>query len=83
MPDQWTAIPSHYEVGQIWEGHVRVLARFGAFIRLPDGTDTLVELAHMTDDWRPSPGSGGRSPAAYVTVGEIVRVRVRAIYEGR
>ena len=63
--------------------HVRSVAPFGVFVRLADGTDTLVELSHMTDDWSQPTEWTARSSADYASVGEVVQIRVLSIYEGR
>ncbi|MBU4024547.1 polyribonucleotide nucleotidyltransferase, partial [bacterium] len=39
-----------YEVGDKYEGTVKKIVDFGAFIELPDGTDGLIHISKISDD---------------------------------
>ncbi|MFA6196992.1 MAG: polyribonucleotide nucleotidyltransferase [Sulfurimonas sp.] len=39
-----------YEIGQVYEGVVKKIVEFGAFIELPDGTDGLLHVSKMKVD---------------------------------
>lgn len=58
----------HFEVGEIYEGRVKTIAPFGAFIELKDGVDGLLHSSKIKNA---------------LSEGEFVRVRVAEIKNGK
>ncbi len=47
-PDPWITIEDKYPPGEIFEGKVRNLTAFGAFVELEEGIDGLVHISDMS-----------------------------------
>jgi ribosomal protein S1 len=65
----WTAIGEKYKVGDVIEGRVKNIKKYGAFVELPIGVDGLIHVTEM------EPG-GNCSPWDVVRSGENVQVRI-------
>lgn len=65
----WRSVSEQFHVGQIVSGTVKRLASFGAFVEVAPGIEGLVHVSQL---------SSGRveSPAAVVTPGDQVRVKI-------
>lgn len=49
--DPWSdRIPERYRPGSVWQGHVKKLADFGAFIELEKGIEGLVHISEISED---------------------------------
>ncbi|MDE3181693.1 MAG: 30S ribosomal protein S1 [Acidobacteriota bacterium] len=48
LPDPWTTIGEHYQLGQTVEGRVRNLTDFGAFVEIEDGVDALIHVSDLS-----------------------------------
>lgn len=60
------------EVGEEYEGKVKGVSDFGAFVDLGVGSDGLVHKSQLSDEFV-------ASPAEFVTVGQVVKARVLKI----
>jgi small subunit ribosomal protein S1 len=49
LPDPWTLVEQRYQVGQLVEGTITKLAKFGAFAKIDDGIEGLIHLSELTD----------------------------------
>jgi small subunit ribosomal protein S1 len=67
--DPWVTIEEEYEVGDLVEGTVKNIKRYGAFVELPVGIDGLIHVSEMDSGYTPSPWE-------VVKPGEQVTVRV-------
>ena len=56
QPDPWTTAAGRYEVGQVVEGDVVNVVKFGAFVRIEPGIEGLIHISELgalqTDDAR-------------------------------
>ena len=68
QPDPWTLVEERYKVGDVVEGTITKLAKFGAFARIDDGIEGLIHLSELTDEaggeatGRGERGPGGQAP---------------------
>ncbi len=69
QPDPWERVEEKFHAGDIVEGIVTHIARFGAFVRLDDGIEGLVHVSEMGEAPCPNPWD-------MLSIGEQVRVRV-------
>jgi small subunit ribosomal protein S1 len=69
MPDPWQTVEDRYKVGQIVDGVVMNVVRFGAFVGLEEGLEGLVHVSEIGD------GSGHQAQNG-LQEGERVRARV-------
>jgi small subunit ribosomal protein S1 len=67
--ERWDMIQDEYQIGDIVDGTVKNIKRYGAFVELPNGIDGLIHVSEM------EPGFTG-SPWDVVEPGEKVRVRI-------
>jgi small subunit ribosomal protein S1 len=49
LPDPWLSVAEHYQVGQVVEGTVTNVVRFGAFVGLEEGLEGLVHVSEIGD----------------------------------
>ncbi len=49
LPDPWTLVEQRYQVGQLVEGTITKLAKFGAFAKIDDGIEGLIHLSELSD----------------------------------
>jgi len=56
QPDPWQSIASRYKAGQIIDGVVTHLAKFGAFVELEPGVEGLVHVSELADGNVEEPG---------------------------
>ncbi len=76
QPDPWTLVEERYKVGDVVEGTITKLAKFGAFARIDDGIEGLIHLSELTDQ-------AVEKPQDVVNEGEQVKLRVIAINSQR
>lgn len=69
MPDPWENVEERYHVGNIVEGMVTNVVKFGAFIGIEDGLEGLIHVSELGD-------GSFLHPRSVVREGEHVRVRV-------
>ncbi len=70
------SVESKYKVGDILEGEISGATDFGAFVKLPDGTEGLVHISEM--DW-----ALVEDPKTKFKVGEKVKVKVIEVKNGK
>jgi small subunit ribosomal protein S1 len=70
--DPWATLKDDYKEGEIVEGTVKNIKKYGAFVELPNGMDGLVHVSEMEPGFTSSPWD-------VVTPGDKVRVRVICI----
>ena len=77
MPDPWTLIDEQYEMGQLVEGTITKLVKFGAFARLA-GTDIegLIHVSELSDEHI-------SHPKEVVQEGDILALRIIKIDSSR
>jgi len=56
QPDPWKSIASRYKAGQVIEGVVTHLAKFGAFVELEPGVEGLVHVSELAEGSIEDPG---------------------------
>jgi small subunit ribosomal protein S1 len=49
LPDPWEKIAARYHVGQLVEGKITRLTKFGAFARLADDVEGLIHISEMSE----------------------------------
>lgn len=69
QPDPWVEVINKYQVGQIYQGKIVRLAKFGAFVALEPGIDGLIHISHLAN-------RRVLQPEEVVTVGQDVKVKV-------
>jgi small subunit ribosomal protein S1 len=69
LPNPWQAIEERYEPGQVVEGMITNIAKFGAFAEVEEGLEGLIHISEITD----LPFS---TPFEVLEVGEHVLARV-------
>lgn len=69
MPDPWENVEERYQVGDVVEGTVTNVVKFGAFIGIEDGLEGLIHVSELGD-------GSFLHPRSVVREGEKVRVRV-------
>lgn len=70
QPEPWSRVDEMYEVGQLVEGEVTNLTKFGAFVRLADSNiEGLIHISELSDD----PTS---PPEAVVQKGDRLTVKI-------
>jgi S1 RNA binding domain protein len=65
----------HLEVGNIVEGVVSGITKFGAFIKLPDGVTGLVHISEVADGYV-------KDVSTYLKENQTVKVKVLTVEEG-
>jgi small subunit ribosomal protein S1 len=76
QPDPWTLVDVKYEVGQLVEGVVTKVVRFGAFIEIEPGLEGLLHVSEFAD-------IAPRDPRDLVKEGDRLLVRVIRIQSWR
>jgi small subunit ribosomal protein S1 len=76
QPDPWTLVEERYKVGDVVEGTITKLAKFGAFARIDDGIEGLIHLSELADH-------PVEKPHDVVSEGQQVKLRVIAINSQR
>ncbi|MBN2555430.1 MAG: S1 RNA-binding domain-containing protein [Anaerolineales bacterium] len=69
LPDPWETVSQHYEVGEIVEGEVTNVVKFGAFVGIEEGLEGLIHVSELGD-------GSFMHPRNVVDEGERVRVRI-------
>lgn len=69
LPDPWSAVDSRYQVGEIVEGTVTNVVKFGAFVGIEEGLEGLIHVSELGD-------GNLLHPRNVVREGEQVRVRI-------
>jgi small subunit ribosomal protein S1 len=67
--DPWSTLNDDYKDGDIVEGTVKNIKKYGAFVELPNGIDGLIHVSEMEPGFTSSPWD-------VVTPGDKVRVRI-------
>ncbi len=69
LPDPWKTVEEQFKVGEIVEGIVTNVVKFGAFVGLRDGLEGLIHVSELGD---------GKflHPRSVIEEGEKVRVRI-------
>jgi small subunit ribosomal protein S1 len=75
LPDPWQTVDERYSVGDMVEGVVTNVVKFGAFVGIEEGLEGLIHVSEL--------GEGGfPDPSAIVAEGDQVRVRIINIEAG-
>jgi small subunit ribosomal protein S1 len=69
MPDPWLTVAERYQVGQLVEGWVTNVVRFGAFVGLEEGLEGLAHISEIVE-------GDGVSPHDVLQEGDRVRARI-------
>ena len=69
QPDPWSRVDQKYHVGDLVEGTITKLAKFGAFAKIDDGIEGLIHLSELSSE----PVENGKD---VVNEGERVTLRV-------
>ena len=69
LPDPWQAVDVRYHVGDIVEGTVTNIVRFGAFIGIEDGLEGLIHSSEMA-------AQGEGDSCRRLEEGDLVRARI-------
>ncbi|MCK5054285.1 MAG: S1 RNA-binding domain-containing protein [Anaerolineales bacterium] len=69
LPDPWERVDEQYSTGQIVEGVVTNVVKFGAFIGIDEGLEGLIHVSELGD-------GSFLHPRNVVREGELVRVRI-------
>lgn len=69
LPDPWERVEETYAVGQVVEGVVTNVVKFGAFVGLEEGLEGLIHVSELGD-------GNFLHPRNVVQEGETVRVRI-------
>jgi small subunit ribosomal protein S1 len=69
LPDPWNAVDHRYQVGEIVEGKVTNVVKFGAFVGIEEGLEGLIHVSELGD-------GNLLHPRNVVREGEQVRVRI-------
>ena len=76
QPDPWTLVDERYEVGQLVEGVVTKVVRFGAFVEIEPGLEGLLHVSEFAD-------IAPRDPHDLVKEGDHLLVRIIRIQSWR
>lgn len=76
QPDPWTLVEERFKIGDVVEGTITKLAKFGAFARIDDGIEGLIHLSELADH-------PVEKPQDAVSEGEHAKLRVIAINSQR
>ncbi len=69
LPDPWEQIATRYQVGQLVEGKITRLTKFGAFARLADDVEGLIHISEMSE-------KRIEHPKEVLKEGDVVTLRV-------
>jgi small subunit ribosomal protein S1 len=50
QPDPWSQVDQKYHVGDLVEGTITKLAKFGAFAKIDDGIEGLIHLSELSEN---------------------------------
>lgn len=75
LPDPWETVSERYNVGEIVEGVVTNVVKFGAFVGIEEGLEGLIHISELGD-------GNLMHPRNVVDEGEHVRVRIINIDPG-
>lgn len=64
------------EIGSILEGKVKTIAKYGAFVELPNGETGLVHISEIVEGYV-------KDVAEYLTPSQQVKVKVLSLNEGK
>ncbi len=71
-PDPWSTLEERYKSGQLVQGTITNLAKFGAFARIDEGVEGLIHISELAD--RPV-----NNPSDVVHEGQVVTVKVLGV----
>ncbi|MFN8499191.1 MAG: S1 RNA-binding domain-containing protein [Anaerolineae bacterium] len=71
-PDPWSTLAERYQPGELVQGTITNLAKFGAFARIGEGVEGLIHISELAD--RPV-----NNPADVVHEGQVVTVKVLGV----
>jgi small subunit ribosomal protein S1 len=75
LPDPWLTVDERYSVGDVVEGEITNVVKFGAFVGIEEGLEGLIHVSEMGDGTAAHPGE-------VVHEGERVHVRIVNINAG-
>lgn len=68
----WKAVQENYQEGDLVEGVVTNVRKFGAFVRLPIGVEGMIHVSELEDGYTPSPWKVVQSGEEVIT--RIIRI---------
>ncbi len=71
QPDPWQSVEDHYQAGQVVEGIVTHIVKFGAFVEVEDGLEGLIHVSELAEK---SPRAS--NPNDVVREGDMVTVQI-------
>jgi small subunit ribosomal protein S1 len=71
QPDPWQSVKDRYQAGQIVEGIVTHIVKFGAFVEVEDGLEGLVHVSELAEK-----GPSASNPNDVVREGDPVIVQI-------
>lgn len=69
LPDPWIAVDERYSVGEVVEGEVTNVVKFGAFVGIEEGLEGLIHVSELGD-------GHFLHPRSVIQEGETVRARI-------
>jgi small subunit ribosomal protein S1 len=69
QPDPWQSVQDLYQAGQIVEGAVTHIVKFGAFVEVDEGLEGLIHISELT-------GKNSPNPDDVVQKGDLVTVQI-------
>jgi small subunit ribosomal protein S1 len=70
--EPWTQVATNFEPGQVVEGVITKVAKFGAFARIADGVEGLIHVSELSEE-------RVQEPSNVVKEGDNVKVRIISI----
>ncbi len=75
LPDPWKTVDTRFKVGDMVDGVVTNVVKFGAFVGIEEGLEGLIHVSELGDEHYPD-------PSALLADGDRVRVRIIHIDAG-
>jgi small subunit ribosomal protein S1 len=69
LPDPWKTVDARFQVGDLVDGVVTNVVKFGAFVGIEEGLEGLIHVSELGDEHYPD-------PSALLADGDRVRVRI-------
>jgi small subunit ribosomal protein S1 len=68
-PDPWQSVQDLYQAGQIVEGIVTHVVKFGAFVEVEEGLEGLIHISELAEN-------NSQNPSDVVQEGDLVTVQI-------
>lgn len=70
--EPWSQIATSFQPGQVTQGTITKVAKFGAFARIADGVEGLIHISELSEE-------RVQEPSSVVKEGDVVNVRIISI----